>query len=131
MKDYQEVYGTTGAFSWAELTTSDPRAASEFYGTLFGWKFDTMDLGTGPYHVIKIGDTSVGGIMQTPPDAKGMPPAWGAYVTVADADATAGKCKSLGGKVLAGPMDIPTVGRFVVLADPQGAAIMAIAYTPK
>ncbi len=86
-------------------------------------------MGGGPYHVIKIGDTAVGGIMQTPPEAKGMPPAWGAYVTVADA--TAAKCKALGGRVLMGPMDIPTVGRFVVLADPQGAAIMAIAYTPK
>jgi len=131
MKDYQEVYGTVGAFSWTELTTSNPKAASEFYGTLFGWKFETMDMGTGPYHVIKVGDTSIGGIMQTPPDAKGMPPMWGAYVTVADADAAAAKCKQLGGKVLAGPMDIPTVGRFVVLADPQGASIMAIAYSPK
>ncbi len=30
MKDYQEVYSTIGAFSWTELTTSVPKAASEF-----------------------------------------------------------------------------------------------------
>jgi predicted enzyme related to lactoylglutathione lyase len=128
MNEYQDVYKTAGAFSWTELMTPDPQAAQAFYGPLFGWKFDTMDMGTGPYHVAKVGETAIGGIMKTPPDAQGMPPMWGAYVTVADADATAAKCRELGGKVLAGPMDVPTVGRFVVMADPQGASIMAMQY---
>ena len=129
MNEYQDVYKTAGAFSWNELMTSDPEAARRFYGALFGWTFDAMDMGTGPYLVAKVGGTAIGGIMQTPPDSKGMPPMWGAYVTVADADAAAAKCVELGGKVLSGPMDIPTVGRMVVLADPQGAAIMAMAYS--
>jgi predicted enzyme related to lactoylglutathione lyase len=128
MNSYQDVYKTAGAFSWNELMTTDPQAAAEFYGTLFGWKFDTMDMGTGPYRVIKAGDTAVGGMMALPPEAKGMPPMWGSYVTVASADATADKCQSLGGKVLVAPTDIPKVGRFVVLQDPQGAVITAIAY---
>ena len=129
MKEYQDVYKTVGAFSWTELTTKNPKAATEFYGTLFGWKFETMNMGQGDYHVVKAGDTSVGGIMSTPPQAQGMPPAWGCYVTVANADAAAEKCKSLGGKLLVGPMDIPTVGRFAVLQDPQGAVFNVIAYT--
>ncbi|MBM3317177.1 MAG: VOC family protein [Candidatus Eisenbacteria bacterium] len=128
MKEYQDIYKTAGAFSWTELMTSDPRAATEFYGALFGWTFGTMSMGQGDYHVVKIGDTSIGGIMATPPQAQGMPPAWGAYVTVASADAAAEKCTSLGGKVLAGPMDIPSVGRFAVLQDPQGAVFHVIAY---
>ena len=129
MKEYQDVYKTIGAFSWNELMTSDPQAACDFYGKLFGWTFDTMDMGTGPYRVVKAGDSSVGGIMAIPPDGKGMPSAWGSYVTVANADATAEKCTSLGGKVVVGPTDVPKVGRFVVLQDPQGAVITAIAYT--
>ncbi len=127
MKTYDDVYKTPGAFSWSELMTTDPEAASRFYGALFGWSFEKMDMGT-PYHVVKTAGTSVGGIMGMPPDAPPMPPNWGCYVTVADADATAKKCVELGGKVMHGPVDIPTVGRFVVLQDPQGAVLSAISY---
>ena len=127
MKTYDDVYKTAGAFSWSELLTGDPDQAAAFYGPLFGWTFEKMDMGM-PYQVIKANGTSVGGIMGKPPGAESMPPAWGCYVTVADADATARRCAELGGKVLHGPADIPTVGRFVVLQDPQGAVVNAIAY---
>lgn len=85
-------------------------------------------MGTGPYHVIKVGDTSIGGIVQTPPGAEGMPPMWGCYVTVDDVDKTAERCQALGGKLLVPPMDIPTVGRMAVLQDPQGAVIDAVTH---
>jgi hypothetical protein len=128
MNSYDDVYKTPGAFSWSELMTSDPDAAAAFYGQLFGWKFEKMDMGM-PYQVIKTGGTSVGGIMGKPPGGEGLPPVWGCYVTVADADLTAKRCTELGGKVIHGPQDIPTVGRFVVLQDPQGAVVNAIAYS--
>jgi predicted enzyme related to lactoylglutathione lyase len=124
-----DVFKTHGAFSWSELMTSDPKAAAEFYGALFGWTVQTMDMGTGPYHVLKVGDAAVGGIMDIPKNAAGMPPTWGCYVTVADVDATLEKCKALGGQVLMGPMDVPTVGRMATLKDPQGATLMVIAYS--
>jgi hypothetical protein len=123
-----DPFKTPGAFSWCELMTSDPKAAVEFYSSLFGWKVDVMNMTEGPYNVVKAGDASVGGIMGQPPNAQGMPPAWSCYVTVADIDATAAKCAQLGGKVVFGPMDIPEVGRFAVLQDPQGAMISAITY---
>lgn len=123
-----DVYKTHGAFSWAELMTTDADKAVAFYSQLFGWTSDAMDVGTGPYHVVKVGGAPVGGIMAHPPEAAGMPPMWGSYVTVDDIDATARRCAELGGKVLVGPMDIPTVGRFAVLQDPQGAVINAITY---
>jgi uncharacterized protein len=74
-----------------------------------------------------VGDTSVGGIM-TPP--QGGPSFWGNYVTVADCDATVDKAKQLGATLLAGPFDIPTIGRMAVLQDPQGAVIQVISYLP-
>jgi uncharacterized protein len=124
-----DPFKTTGAVSWTELTTPDPAAAQAFYGALFGWRFQTMDMGPGDYHVIKIGaDEAIGGIVSTPPEAKGTPPRWGSYVTVEDCDATAVKCKALGDQVCIGPTDIPNVGRFAMLQDPQGATICAIAY---
>jgi hypothetical protein len=123
-----DPFRTPGAFSWSELMTPDPKAAGEFYGSLFGWTVKTMDMGTGPYHVVNVGEAGVGGIMKTPPDAGAMPPAWSVYVTVANTDETVAKCQKLGGKVIMPPMDVPTVGRMAVLQDPQGAVFSVIAY---
>jgi predicted enzyme related to lactoylglutathione lyase len=60
-----------------------------------------------------------------------MPPAWISYVTVDDVDASAKLAEKLGGKIMVGPRDIPDVGRFAVLNDPQGASIAIIAYAKK
>ena len=118
-----------GAFSWSELMTTDVEGAKKFYSDLFGWETENMNMGDMNYTVVKVGEESLGGIMATPPQAEGTPPNWGVYVTVDDVDATAKKAEELGGKILVAPTDIPTVGRFCVLQDPQGAVISAITYT--
>jgi predicted enzyme related to lactoylglutathione lyase len=118
-----------GAFSWSELMTTDVDGAKKFYAELFGWETEDMDMGDMNYTVVKVGGDGVGGIMTTPPQAAGIPPNWGVYVTVDDVDATAKKAEKLGGKILVPPTDIPTVGRFSVLQDLQGAVISAITYT--
>lgn len=82
------------------------------------------------YTITKIGDEGVGGIMPLPPEAEAVPPHWGVYVTVDDVDATAAKAEELGGKIHVPPTDIPNVGRFCVIQDPQGSVISAITYTP-
>lgn len=124
-----DPFKTRGAFSWSELMTDDPAAAVDFYSKLFGWKTATMDVGTGPYHVLKIGDVAIGGISGKMPGTENKPSTWGCYVTVDDVDTTARACEQLGGKILMGPMDIPTIGRMAVLQDPQGAVINVIAYS--
>jgi predicted enzyme related to lactoylglutathione lyase len=123
-------FETHGAFSWSELTTSDPKAACDFYAKLFGWKVETSDMGSGPYHVLKLGDAAVGGIMGKPPGAPAdMPSMWGSYVTVKNVDETLAVVKRLGGGVLMEPMDIKGVGRMAVIRDPQGAALSVIQYS--
>ena len=124
-----DVYKTHGAFSWSELMTSDPAAATAFYSALFGWTVQTSDMGTGPYHMVKLGDTAVGGVMGMPPDAPPMPPHWGCYVTVDSVDDTLAKCTALGGKTLVPAMDVPGVGRMAVIQDPQGAVLNVMAYS--
>lgn len=125
-----DAFKTHGAFSWNELMTTDPQAAAAFYGALFGWTSKDMDMGTGPYHVQNLGDTSVAGIMGMPPDGPpGMPPCWGCYVTVSNVDETLARCSALGGKTLMPPMDITGVGRMAVLQDPQGAVLSIMAYS--
>ncbi|MFN0183569.1 MAG: VOC family protein [Aquabacterium sp.] len=123
-----DVMKTHGAISWSELMTSDAGKACEFYKGLFGWKIETMPMPQGDYHVVKVGDTSIAGIMATPADGPPMPPAWGSYVTVDDVDASAKLAVALGGTLCAGPMDIPGVGRFAVIQDPQGAVLNMMTY---
>jgi len=69
-----------------------------------------------------------GGMYTLTPEMAGMPPSWMPYFVVEDADATAAKASSLGGTVLKGPDDIPNVGRFALIRDPQGAMFYIIRF---
>lgn len=116
---------TSGRIVWHELVTPDPKTALGFYGELFGWTGSEMDMGpAGKYTILKSGGEDVGGAVAPPNGAK-IPPSWLAYCTSLDVDAAAKKATALGGKVMSGPLDIPNVGRFAVIVDPQGAALAA------
>jgi predicted enzyme related to lactoylglutathione lyase len=122
-----------GQFSWNELITTDPAAATSFYSQLFGWTAQEFPMPGFNYTVVSAGGvhSGQGGIMPLQPGTEGMPPAWISYVTVDDADATAQQAEKLGGKVMMPPRDIPEVGRIAVILDPQGAAIAIITYAKK
>lgn len=126
-----ESFKQHGAFSWCELITTDAEAAKAFYTKLFDWNAEDMTMPGMTYTVIKAGGNEIGGIMTIPQDARDMPPAWGVYVTVSDVDATAKTAEQLGAKLLVPPTDIPDVGRFCVIQDPQGATVNAITYKMK
>ena len=119
-----------GRFVWYDLMTTDPDAAQSFYTKLIGWGTQAWDGGPMPYTMWTNNDTPLGGVMTLPDEAKqaGAPPHWLAYIHRSDVDATVAKAEENQGKVLAPAQDIPKVGRFAVLADPQGAAFAV--YTP-
>ncbi len=108
---------------WYELMTDAPDPAQDFYGAVMGWTFQKPPGGMEhDYRTFTATDgEGVGGVMRLPKEAKGMPPIWAVYFGVADVDAMAAKVKKLGGSVHMPPQDIPGVGRFAYLADPQGA----------
>ncbi len=118
-----------GYFNWNELMTTDVEGAKKFYGALVGWTFEKMDNPDVDYTCAKVGDVMTAGMMTQPADAPSMPPMWGGYITVDDVDESAAKAESLGGKVIVPLTDIPTVGRFCVILDPQGAAVSLITYS--
>ena len=120
-----------GAFSWSELMTTDVSAAKTFYGKLFGWGLEDMPMPGMTYTMATAGDKQVAGIMGMTPEAGDMPPMWGTYVTVDDVEASAKQVEALGGKIVLAPRDIPDVGRFCVICDPQGAALSLITYFNK
>jgi hypothetical protein len=111
-----------GRFVWHELMTTDPQGAGTFYSKVLAWK--TQPSGMPDYTIWVAGKTQTGGLMAQPDSARqsGAPPSWLIYIGTPDVDATAAAAEHLGGKVLKAPADIPGVGRFAVLADPQGAA---------
>ncbi len=114
-----------GRFTWYELMTTDTAAAKKFYSSVVGWGTQDMPMPGMTYTLLTAGETRVAGLMELMQQARemGAPPAWLGYVAVDDVDATTEQAKRLGGSVHMPPMDIPDVGRFAVLADPQGAAL--------
>lgn len=111
-----------GQFIWYELLARDAAAAATFYGAVMGWTASAFDGDTpGSYRLFAANGVDVAGFMTLPEDAAGMTPGWRGYVGVADVDAVAAQAKKLGGTVIVPPQDIPNVGRFALLADPQGA----------
>lgn len=119
-----------GKFLWYDLMTTDAGAAIDFYTKVAGWGTDdwqgTVE-GMPPYKMWTVDGTSLGGVMDLPEDARanGAPPHWLAYIGVSDVDATIAKAQELGGSVLVPAQDIPTVGRFSVLSDPDGGVFAA------
>ena len=120
-----------GRFLWYDLMVPDVDAATRFYPPITGWTLAPWPMGDGvaPYTMWANGAMPVGGVMATPPDAAGASVAgsapgayWLAYIGTPDVDATFSEALALGGQRVVAPTDIPDVGRFAVLADPQGAA---------
>jgi len=113
-----------GDFVWYELMTSDADAATAFYGAVIGWQARPADGSVRGYHIFGIGGVDVAGFMTIPPgDAgTGMRPGWLGYVGVRDVDAAAAEILQDGGSQYVPPTDIPGVGRFALMADPQGVA---------
>jgi len=119
-----------GRFVWHELMTTDPQAAGAFYSKILRWK--TQPSGMPDYTLWVAGKTMTGGLMTQPESARqsGAPPSWLIYIGTPDVDGTAAAAERLGGKVLKAPADIPSVGRYAVLADPQGATFAVFTPNP-
>jgi hypothetical protein len=115
-----EVLDDPGSLCWTELATRDSKTAEKFYTSLFGW---SAKHGTDGMEYTELANNGKqqGGILPITPQMGNMPTAWTPYFAVNDVDATAAKAKELGGRVYMGPQDLPKVGRFAVLSDPQGA----------
>jgi len=112
-----------GTFVWFELLTSDAPAAQAFYKSVIGWEFRDSGMTELSYTLISKGPNLVGGMMPISQEmAKGgARPLWMGYISVDDVDAFAARIAAKGGEVLRKGEDIPGVGRFAVVTDPQAA----------
>jgi predicted enzyme related to lactoylglutathione lyase len=122
------VRGEPGSLGWNELAAPDTAQAQAFYHGLFGWDAQTTRTGDLDYTTFNGPTGMVAGMYGLTPRMEGMPPCWLPYFIVEDTDAAAEKARSLGATIHVGPQDIPGIGRFALVQDPQGAMFYVIRF---
>lgn len=111
-------------FCWNELATSNVQAAKDFYGKVFGWKFNDYEMGDTTYTMIKSNDKEFGGIWSIPKDKeKQIPPHWMAYILVENLDSSLEKASKSGASIMRPASNAGDFGRFAIITDPTGAHI--------
>jgi predicted enzyme related to lactoylglutathione lyase len=126
-----EVVNEANAVVWNELNTRDPEASKAFYGSVFGWGFEEREFETGAYASLKLGEATVGGMIDITGRAPDEVPAhWLVYFAVEDIDATVAKAQETGGGLALEPFDITEVGRIAIVKDPFGAVFAVITPDP-
>ncbi len=117
-----QLVNAPGALSMNELATRDFDGAFRFYGAVFGWTVEPIELnGQLVYGSVKLDDRLVAGVLPMGPQFPAeVSPHWVPYFGVEDLDGSAARAERLGAHVLMGPTQVPA-GRFVVLRDPHGA----------
>ena len=115
-----EIRDETGTLCWNELQARDLDGSKKFYTALFGWRARETD----DYTEWCLDENAVGGMMRT--QTAGKPPHWLPYFAVDDCDATVVAAERRRAAVSIAPIDIPAVGRYAVMTDPQGAAFAVI-----
>jgi len=126
-----EIVNEPGSMCWNELITNDSAKAGPFYRNVFDWTEETRpSLAVGvPYTVFSKNGQQAAGMMQATPEMHLTHPYWLVYFAVDDCDTIAAKAEQLRGKVVMKPTDIPQIGRFAGLTDPQGTYFAIIALT--
>lgn len=121
------VWGAPGSACWSELGTGNTQKAAEFYTKVFGWTTEPFG---DFYTLFKNEGRGIGGTYKLMPEMGPVPPHWLVYFAVDDCDAAVQKATELGAKVMKPAEEIPGVGRFAILVDPQGAAFAVIKTQP-
>jgi uncharacterized protein len=114
---------------WFELNAPDQDAVQAFYEAVAGWHIAVSPMPEhGGYRIAEAGGRPVAGIRRSMPEAPGFP-GWAVYLATRDVDAAAARVAELGGRVRFGPVDIPHVGRFAMVSDPQDVVFALLAAT--
>lgn len=116
MSDY-----SFGKFVWFELRTRSPAEGLAFYTECLPWTSKQMTFPGGSYTMFLNGDRAIGGIAPLGDDMNEVANHWLSWISVDDVDAVAAKVTEHGGKLVAGPMDMPDMMRMAFCLDPEGA----------
>lgn len=120
-----EIKHSPGHFCWAELVTTDPGSASEFYARLLNWtaRRDQMK-GGGTYTTFFYEGLEAAACYELSPQMRsaGTPPHWMPYIMVEDVAAAAERVTAAGGALDCPPRQAGQYGHFALVRDPGGAS---------
>jgi predicted enzyme related to lactoylglutathione lyase len=97
-----------------EIPADDTGASREFWGSLFGWQFESFP-GPSEYHMTRISNGAGAAVTNMEPGKRGTRP----YFDVDDINTGASRVRELGGQADT-PMPVPSMGWFVTCTDPHG-----------
>lgn len=109
-----------GAPIWIDLASSDVDRAQDFYGTVFGWTFESAGPEYGGYINAAKDGHPVAGLMANNPEWQ-SPDHWTTYFHTADIHATVSALTAAGGSTCIAPMEVPAKGFMSMATDPSGA----------
>jgi uncharacterized protein len=111
-----------GRFVWYDLMSADTEASKRFYTEALGWgtRVDRPLMGVEgrpPYTMWTAREVPIAGLVPMNETH------WLGYVAVENVDRAVAQAKSLGSDLVFGPEEIPQVGRFAVISDPQATTV--------
>lgn len=152
-----QLVNAPGSWNWSDLSTTDPDAATAFYGAVFGWQARPVDFGSDVATMLCLpgyGDYLASidpelrerhggdGVPEGFSDAIGWMAAitadsplseglshWSVTFAVEDTDDAAERAEKLDGRIVIAPYDAGPA-RIAVLEDPQGATFTVSRYQP-
>lgn len=110
-----------GAPCWVDLTTSDVERAQDFYGTVFGWTFESAGPEYGSYVNAAKDGHRVAGLMANNPEGNAADN-WATYFHTADIHATMSTVIAAGGSECRAVMEVPAKGYMGLAVDPSNAS---------
>ncbi|MBW8185316.1 VOC family protein [Shewanella nanhaiensis] len=123
--------GEDGSLCWVELASRDSQDAKAFYTSSLGWDSRQDSMPDFTYTEWLVEDVPFGGMMEMTEEWGEMPAHWMLYFAVEDCDKTVEVATGLGAKICVPPTNIPEVGRFSVISDPQGGFFSVITLNSK
>jgi predicted enzyme related to lactoylglutathione lyase len=107
-------------FTWYELVTNDMDKAVNFYKKVVGWEVKDSGMPGFTYMLFGKDGKDVGGMMTwAGAGAPELAPEWMGHIHTASLDEELKAVTADGGTIIKPAQDIPGVGRFAVVMDPQ------------
>jgi predicted enzyme related to lactoylglutathione lyase len=115
----------SGQFCWVDLAAADVGTAKEFYEKLFGWSSCEQPANGGSFTRLLLSGRDVGSMYQLAEKqlAGGVPSHWTPYVRVDDAEESARRAASIGGRVIVRPFAASGMARIALIQDSVGALV--------
>jgi predicted enzyme related to lactoylglutathione lyase len=103
-----------GEIVHVEIPADDTTKGREFWGSLFGWQFESYP-GPSEYHMTRVSERTGGAITNMEPGKRGLR----VYFDVGDINDGVARVKELGGEA-SDAQPVPSMGWFSVCKDDQG-----------